>query len=299
MRLHLLQFVILLSALATGASASEPPTHVALPAQARTNISSLEIVTAISQRQLDISVNPTPMRGLIPGIADSIRYSNAKSAVEPLQTALADFDFDEVVQVELRSAIGQIPWAHVRDGQLIKQLLAESFVHALADSKDGALLFDLTDYDLSEDGSKLIIRTTVNLYVNSEALAAFKPAGGRKDKPYHWSNALYRGSFIFEAEAPGATGDRNLNIAAWSANKGESMRSALKLGATKLAQMLATDLQGYEPTVANVSVAPIKTVRLDGEEGQVVTDEADGLVVRLKDGTLKYAARSVLQPKGL
>ena len=111
----------------------------------------------------------------------------------------------------------------------------------------------------------------VDLHANSAALVALRPSGAKADPVYDPSNSLYRNTFTYQATLQGPIGKRDANMAAWSANNGAAFRSALKLGVSKVSQMIAMDVAG----------------------GQVDpgANDPDGAMTRLNDGTLMYTAK--------
>jgi hypothetical protein len=301
MRLLPMKFAILLplSLLCACATAVREP----LPTAARDKISSTDVVLPIGQKEIYVIVPNSDAAaaggGLIAALAaaavNSIRTSKAETAVRPLRDALVDFDFGETLQGELKHSLSDVPWVHVGDARVIT---TENWDQVLTSSKASAVLFAQTDYHLSNDGDVLLVSTKVSLFPNEDALRAVKTndkgKSGSKTAPEH---ALYRNSLEFKTSMPGATSDRDANIAAWSANNGAAMRAALKQGATKLGMMLADDLQRPPEEMPMKKIGYTKAegaVRIDGVNGYVIGTDADGEIVRLNDETLAFVTASAM-----
>ena len=76
------------------------------------------------------------------------------------------------------------------------------------------------------------------------------------------------------------------------------MRSILKLGAAKVALMLADDLQSSpEEIAANTKtyVMGPGQVTIEGITGRIVGNDGDGETVRFKDGTMAFVTTSALE----
>jgi hypothetical protein len=62
------------------------------------------------------------------------------------------------------------------------------------------------------------------------------------------------------------------------------------MASAKLSKLLAADLDRPEKDVAGTG----KKVHVEGVEGEVMSTDSDGSLVRLKGGTLKYITSSVV-----
>jgi len=217
-----------------------------------------------------------------------------------------DFNLDEALGGELKSSLSEVSWIHVGNVRVIKEVTPNSMDRALTESKAGAVLFAKPDYHLSNDGDELFLSVQVDLFPNDDALRTLK---GDKAKSASTSSkagaktaqelSLYRNTLKFKAKAPGATNDRDRNMAAWSADNGAAMRSTLKLGAAKLAAMLADDLQRppEDMTAKKTStyVMGPGATSVDGAPGQIVGNDNDGEIVRLNDGTMAFVTKAALE----
>jgi hypothetical protein len=195
---------------------------------------------------------------------------------------------------------------HVGDVRVIKEVTSDSMERAITDSRAGAVLFAKPDYHLSNDGDELSLSVEVSLFPNDEALRALQLKDKSKSAAKSYAAktgsktatelSLYRNILKFKAKAPGATSDRDRNIAAWSADNGAAMRSTLKMGAAKLASMLAGDLQrAAEDMAAKVDAKGLGAITVDRISGQVVGNDGDGETVRFKDGTMAFVTTSALR----
>ena len=300
MRLH--KYAVLLPLFLLGACATAVPPHAYLPDAARDRISSTDVVLPIRQSEIYVFVPITTggagfglLGALVDISVDSVRTTKAEKAVKPLRDSMVDYSFDDTLQTDLKNALTQLTWAHPGDPRVVKEVTNDNMDRVLASSKADAVLFATTDYQLSNDCDILTITVLTGLYPNNDALRSLRK--GKKGKfPTALENSLYRNVLIFKARVPGATGDRDHNIAILDADKGEAARTLLKMGTAKLAAMLVDDIQRHENAAnATGGTAEIEgTVRIDGVEGQIIGTDEDGEIVRFADGTLKYVTKSAL-----
>src|ERR1700761_1521621 len=267
------QLGALLLALTLSACVTPIPTHVAIAPAAQGAITSTEVVAPIAQSEIYVYVPPTTAgqgQGLIGALidagVDSYRAGTAESGVKPLRDAVVDMNFDSDLASQLKASLSQIAWLHLDGVRVVKEVAQKKLDGAITNSKDGAVMIAVADYHLSNDGRQLFIVVNVDLYPNSAALAPFKPAKGKPDVPTDPSNALYRNTFTYESDLAGPPVKREINMPAWEADHAAAFRSAMKLGVSKLGQMIAMDLQGAEPAA----------------------QDPDGVMRRAPDGSLYF-----------
>lgn len=270
------------------------PAHQALAPDMRDKISSTEVVAPIAQNEIYVFVPSSDVSaaaggGLLAALVDvginDARTSHAEDAVRVVRDSLVDFDFDGKFQAGLEPALAQISWLHSEKPRVIKEVGSNNLGTVLKDSQASTVLLVVADYHLSNDGDELFVALTAGLFSRSDALQV-RPTGG---PPSTWANAFYRNTLTYEAKAPGATGDRDHDVTAWSADKGGPIRAALEQGIAKVQMMMASDLQGRYASETG------KSVTVDGIPGQAIEPDDGGSVVRFEDGTLKYARREVMQ----
>lgn len=280
-------------AVALSACVTVTPNHVALADKARDAITSTEIVEPIRQSEIYIYVPPSQIAtagggglllALIDAGVDSARTSNAEAAVKGLRNSVVDFNFDETLTGDLRDSVSQVSWLHLNGARVIKEIEPASLDGAISQSKAGAVLLTWADYHLSNNGRELYVVLNAGLYANSDGLKPYQPVEGKSDVKSAPGNALYRNSFMFTTTLVGATDKRVDNMALWSADGGARARAALKLGAAKVARLLADDLQGKLAAPADAK---------PNAEGQAIADETGGTIQRHGDGTIVYTGRPV------
>jgi hypothetical protein len=250
MQLRLSHAAVVAAMACLSACATPIAEHIPLAASAHASIASTELVVPIKQSEVYVFV-PASTAGASAGLLgalvdvsiDATRNKNAETAVTPLRDAMVDFDADTMLRDDLKASLSQIDWLHVSGARVVKDIVPATLDKAITDSKDAAVLIVAADYHLSNDGAELDVVLSANMYANSDGLASLKPKAGKPSKS-DISNAIYRNSVTFKATAPGATGERTQNIAAWSANNGAALRAAMHEGSNKLAGQIASDLAG-------------------------------------------------------
>ncbi len=274
------------------------PTHVALPAGAREQLARTEVVVPIRQHEIYVYVPPAQnvngglIGALVVAVIDDVRSGKAEAAVKPLRNALVDFDFDAALKSEMQSALARDPFLGRGDLRIIKEVTSQSLDGAVTGSQAPAVLLVTADYRLSNDADILDVSLTPRLYAGTDALRAMLAKPDAKDK-LALANTLYRNILTFETRIPADPGGRDAYIATWSANNGEKARAALKLAVAKLSAMLAQDIAWSEEdgvAAANAGT-PIDNFPV---VGQVITTDADGNLIRMKDGRLQYITTSAM-----
>ena len=324
--------VILLSLLLSACYVQIPEVgHIPLRSTAAQGLSSTDIVWGAGQDQLYIFVDEAyrsqinaaflehgtygggtagPVAALTTAAIGDVRTQKATAALAPLQSAIADFKYDEGLQENLKSSLKQMPWLHVRNMRVIEDTDSESISKTLAASDSAAVLFVFPDYRLSNDGEMLIVQLLVRLAPNNDALRAIKPGNPGKGMFLPRESALYGNLFAFYTKVP-PTGDRDRNIAEWAAQDGAAMRTAMSLAAKKLSLMIAQDIQRSESDLAPAPDAPTVTGALppvsgwwaltqngvaEGTwQGVLVGEDADGKTLRFRDGSLAYFTKAAFE----
>jgi hypothetical protein len=269
MRLHGI-FAALAVATALAGCATPIPEHVALGGQAQGSLTSTEVVLPISESEIYIDVPASHIStatggGLLPALIDagidSARASSAAKAVTPLRNAVVDFSFDESLTNSFR-ALSDADGLHVDNVRVIKDSSPSALDTAISASKSNVALIASADYHLANDAGSLWIFVHAAVYRSGVSPAASPSAA---------ANALYRNTICFTVNLPQPTKNRDDNVAAWSADHGALLRSALKKGATKISQLVAADIHA-------TNAAP----------GAI--DQADGRLERKADGTEQFFA---------
>ena len=225
------------------------PNYIAMPAPAKSQIASTDVVLPIRQAEIYVFVpasNITAATGggllwaLVDAGVDSVRTSKAETAVKPLRDALVDYSFDRVVSGKMKEALAGVSYLNVTGVQVTKDLA--SIAPTVAGAKSDAVMVGCIDYKLDNDGKVLTVNMGVNVYPKTDALKALRTQKPQKEET-HPLNALYRNFFTFTKTPPdlGPKADRDAYIAAWSADKGAMMRAALDEAADSLAKQLAAD----------------------------------------------------------
>jgi hypothetical protein len=303
------QFGIILSMLVLAACASQPSIHQPLSATARGDLTSTDVMLPIKQSEIYVFVPIATAGGgfgllgaLVDVSIDSTRTSKAETAITPLRNAMVDYSFDNALQGELKSSLPLVPWLHAGNFAVARDVSNDGLGKALAASKASSVLFVVADYRLSNDGDVLLVTLEAALMPNNDQLRALIP-GKHDDKTLvALSNALYRNRFLFEAHVS-ATGDRDRNIAEWSANNASAGRAALTMASNKLVSLLIQDIQRAEGDIAPAADAPQVAVSVPAEATEctvapsetqcgrsavLLGQDQDGQAFRFKDGSVKF-----------
>lgn len=308
MRAQRSHLVIILSSMLL-AACSTPSIHLPVSNATRAALTATDVVMPIRQSEIYVFV---PMAtagagfGLVGALVDlsvdSARTSKAETAVTPLRNAMVDYSFDNAMQAEMKTSLAKVDWLHPGNYGVIRDISNDGLGKALAASKASTVLFVVADYRLSNDGDVLLVTIQAALMPNNDQTRALIPGKRDEKTAVALTNALYRNRFVFEAHVNG-TGDRDHNIAEWSANNGAAARAALTMAAKKLVPLLADDIQRAEgdiappanaPQVANSTPSEVVECNIAPSEAQcgksamLLSQDQDGEVLRFKDGSLKY-----------
>ena len=247
-----------------GACASQGPLNRSIPLAARDKMPSTEVVTLIPQNEVvvtipvatGISAQSGVQFGLLGALVGSlvesgITASNAAAAetsVKPLRSALVDFDFDRNINSDIQGQLAQATWINPQDYRVVKDGTPQTLEGIVTGSKASGVLLNSVSYALNFNADELTVVMTSRLLPHSTDLKALLP--GKADPKVSViapDNDLYHNVFTFTTAVPNATNNRDANIVLWSANSGAPMRDALKLGSTKLAELLVADLVADTP----------------------------------------------------
>ena len=239
------------------AACGSVPPFQPLPSDARDKIASTDVVVPIRQHEIYVFV-PASTAGaaggasmglagalvgaLVDASIDSVRTGKAEKAVTPLRDSLVDYSFDNVFKDDLANSLSQLSWVHVDSVHVVRDFRESDLDNDLAASKDAAVLFMTTDYNLDNDGNVLTVTVSAALYPNNAALRSYAKKGSVKPST-GIANSIYHDTLVFKRPLDGGTADRDANIARWSADKGAMMREALDDAAKRLAQKIAADLE--------------------------------------------------------
>jgi hypothetical protein len=269
------------------------PSHELLPMAARDKLTATEVAVPIPQSEIYVFVPQSQLAtygggglilALIDAGVDSVRTSKAEDAVKPLRDAMVDYDFDGSFQSDLKTSLSQVSFLHPDSVHVVKAVNYDAFDGVIAASKDSAVLFTTTDYHLSNDADMLDVTVRADLIGNSADLRALKPWTAKH--PSEPANALYRNTFTYEVHLIGAGSDRPTNIAMLSADHGAALRKELQTGESKIAGLIAADIQRTEsdpaPTGPEMTITNTQGINM---VGNAVSHDSDGALVIFKDGT--------------
>jgi hypothetical protein len=213
-----------------------------------------------------------------------------------LRNALVDFSFDNSLQSELKISLAQLAWMHLGNFSVVRDVNYNDLGKSLAATKAESELFVVADYHLNNDGDAMLVTLLPALMPNDDQLRALIPGKRDDDLKASRVNALYRNKLTFEAHV-NSTGDRDSNIAEWSAGNGSAARAALTMAVKKLIPAMLEDIQraetdmGPPKTAVRTSIPSpaICTVAPQCATSAVqISKDQDGQLLRFDDGTLTY-----------
>jgi len=246
---------MLLAGASLSACVTPVPTHVPLTTAARDAIPSTEVVTSIKQHEIYIFVpaaNAAGQGGVIgvfvtAGI-DGANTNAAEESVKWVRNAIIDYDFDGVLQADLKASLSEVGFLKVQSVSATKDIMYAGLDRKVTGSAQGAVLMATADYQFNGDASMVTVTLQADLFANSPQLAAHKPAKTANASIVTApGNAVYRNTFTHVAGVPGTKGNREANLRQWAANNGAALRAALDEGSAKVAEKLAADIQVAAP----------------------------------------------------
>lgn len=290
----------LASAITLSACVTQIPVHQAMPTEARLGFVTTDVVLPIKQEEIYIFVPASQVAasgggGLLLALIDAGVNSNnagtAEEAIIPLRNALVDFDFDQVIQADLKAALSQSEWLHAGNFQIIKENTTEKLDALMGASKASAVMFVATDYSLNWSGDTVSVSIYPHLFPKTTELSALVSAPSKSGPLTSSTNALYRNVLTVRDRAPDASEVRETNLVAWSEQNAAAMRGSLKRAATKLAEMLIADL--HAPTAPiDAKTTKLRKIMVDNAVGYVVKDDAEGSLVQFPSGAQTYLTKA-------
>ncbi|HWE73859.1 MAG TPA: hypothetical protein VG328_11915 [Stellaceae bacterium] len=260
------------------AACAAPPKRALDPA-AR-SVPERDAIVVVPQGEIRVFVPPSNAGaasggGLIGALIDvginQIRTNSAEEAVRPVRDGLAGYDFDRKALEGVRAAAPQIDWLHIQNFVFTKDASNDQILARFDQSNADQLLVASYEYTFSIDFKQLSILLRAGLYPK------VPPQGVQPDHRLARGNELYEQQFVFLANTP-PKGDKDQNIAYWTANNAQATRVALDSGIAKVDELL----------VRSLSQSPDAAVLLDGGADTKVLDRHGALVERGPNGTLIY-----------
>ena len=272
---------VLALSIALPAAAAEPKVpKTVLVEQARELPGGHGVAVTVAQPEISSNINPSIATlvlagGLIGAVidakVDADRGKRAQAGIAPVQTALIDFDADQLAIDATTQATTALPWfqAHSLGFTRDPTPAAKS---ALLDKSDPSQVafFDYV-YDTSPDFAS--IRVGLTLILAPKALAG----GGAPEKRLSYRNLAYAQTLtsVIQLPNPGAPEE---NARRWAAQDGALAKRALKLA--------FADVSALTPRALALTVDDI--TRMKTAEKATLGAYSGKLVERTADGALLY-----------
>ena len=312
MSLRLAALAAIAPAFLLGACASQGPLNRSVPLAARDKIAATDVVMPIGQNEMVIAIpistagtSGAASFGLIGALVgsmvdagiDSANASAAEASVKPLRNVLVDFSFDDTLNADLQARITQANWVKPAGFRIVKEVTPQNLEKVLKESKASTLLFTSASYNLNFNADELSISMGARLLPNTPELQALLPEKfDPKASQITSANELYRNVFTFTTAVPGATNNRDANIALWSANNGAPMRDALKLGSAKLTEMLVADIIAEPGEPLDPKTTTLKPYKGEIYGGYIMAKDDVGTHVLQESGYEFYVTDVSLTP---
>lgn len=199
---------------------------------------SLQVIVAQSEIKSDI--NPSNIAvatgggllgGLIGAAVDSARAKKAEELIGPVRTATADLDADALAIDTAKASFGDTEWYKANPVAAFGKDSSVAGKSALLDATTGKqIAFVEYSYDLSPTFDAL--RVVAKIEVAAKAIPA--SAKGKGEKRLGAKNLAYATRVTSVVLLKGASEDKEVNAARWSADNGAMTRKALTLAFANL-----------------------------------------------------------------
>lgn len=304
MRFRLAALAVITPAILLAACASSGPLNRSVPLAARDKIAATDVIMPIGQNEMVIAIpistagtSGAASFGLIGALVGSMvdasidagNASAAETSVKPLRNAMIDFSFDDVLNADVQARMAQATWMHPGGYRVVKEVTPQNLEGVLKQSKASSVLLVSSAYNLNFNADELTVSLTGRVLPNTPELQALLPEKfDPKASQVTSANELYRNVFVFTTAVPNATTSRDDNIALWSANNGQPMRDALKLGSAKLTEMLVADLMADPTEPLDPKTTTLKPYQGELLAGYVVAKDDIGTHVLQQSGYEVY-----------
>lgn len=251
-------------------------THIALKPTEAKEITSVDIHIGLAQQEIyaeivKSNVSSATGGGLIPALIDAgidqHRAKKAEEFVQPIRTALTDYDFGKCLSEKIESELKSRTGMRINNVRVSGDISKKGYEKVFADSEANAVLFVTTKYFLTPN---LIV-----LKVPSEAKLYLKKGG--KNVELRDGNCVYKNLLFFEDSIVTVPSSKKEAINCWADNEGFLARQALDAARVGLARMIAVDLD---------TSGTYDEDRKDGKETVILRD-SQVKIIRLSNGNLR------------
>lgn len=222
--------------------------------------------------------------GAVLSAVNAGRAKEAEKQATPVRNAVSDYDFRAEFQVALNRELSNVAWLKLGE---IKYDSPDAKLEDLKQkAKQNHLLLLNVTYALAPGLRGFRLSCEVVAHPNDDRLKAI----AAKQDP----SLLYRNTFVYTHPLPVPYKDPDRAAQAWSANKGEAIRTALDNGIAEIARLIAMDMQSLDQVKPAGEGA--KTVTYANVSGVVVSEAEDRAVLRLANGSLRSLSKQGPRP---
>ena len=225
---------------------------------------------------------------IIAGI-NSVEAADARKDAEPLNDALADWDYAALLRDEIQSVLPALSWTDVGEATVVDGAEPKELAAVVENSDAPGVLAVGASYYLSHNADTVVVSAQALLHPVPEREEGARPL--RAAPP-----AVFSTTVSYEMPSPVSGKRRADHIPAWVADDAEALRAGLTRGASKVAALLMRQLEdgnmaletpeGEKPERRTISAfgQPLRV------KVQVLEAGPEGELVRAQGGALRFLA---------
>jgi hypothetical protein len=256
----------------------------ALPVEQRAIAGGRAIRVLVAQPEIKAGITPSNIAvamggGLLPALIDAAnnasRSKKAEATIAPIRAATGDFDGDALALQTTKDAIAQIPWLQNADIEFSKDtsLLGKSALLDKASSTQ--TVFIEYTYGMSADFSAVLVNATIHIADKRLPPEQTKPEWRVQPNHVVYANVIATAAYMPNANPKDPDG----NAAAWAADNGRAVRTALKQDFAQVAKLLPRTMALSSEDVKQMRSGTHKFTAKGGLGGRLVEEGPDGTLM--------------------
>jgi hypothetical protein len=235
--------LLLLGGLAAGPAGAAKNNFV--PDAVRESVPERMIHVIVAQAEIGTDIVPTRVSmvtgggllfAMIDAGVDAAKAKKAEVNVQPMRTALIDYDFDSRIRATTDDALAGITWLKARSAELSKDSSTVGMLAALDASPTEQVVFIRYRYGVNPDFSSIVVTADVDV-ANRTA-----PAGEDMKKRLNNRNVVYSQVMHSVVSLPNPAKEAEVNAQTWAADNGRAARRALDAAVSRMHESLRYSL---------------------------------------------------------